>query len=62
MSFSSEIKDIIINAPYKNQCCRRALVQGAAVAKAQLGDNGNMLLNVEKLEYAEFISALIKQI
>ncbi len=62
MSFSSEIKDIIINAPYKNQCCRRALVQGAAVAKARLGDNGNILLNVEKLEYAEFISALIKQI
>ena len=61
MSFSSELKDQIVNGAYKSQCCRRSILYGALFAKAYLRD-GKIILSVEKYSYAEFLSKLIKEI
>ena len=60
MSFSSEQKSAIIEKNSKSACCRRALLHGALFAKAHM-DGDEIVLSVERREYAAFIAKLIKE-
>ena len=61
MSFSGEQKNEIILQTPKSVCCRRAFLQGVLAARA--ADNcGEITLSVEKIEYANYISELVKEI
>ncbi|MBQ7356723.1 MAG: DNA-binding protein WhiA [Clostridia bacterium] len=60
MSFSYEQKRTIITSVYKSVCCRRALLSGVLFAKGELSDDG-ISLRLEKREYADFVSALIRE-
>ena len=60
MSFSSDIKNEIMCATYKNACCRRALLNGIISAKGTASD-GIVSFNTENLETAAFANALIKE-
>lgn len=60
MSASHNLKNEIIEQHYRSACCRRALLYGALFAKGQ-ADDGIVTLNVERREYADFLSHLIKE-
>ena len=59
MSFSSDIKNEIMRATYKNACCRRALLDGMLAAKG-IASDGTVSFNTENLETAAFANTLIK--
>ncbi len=58
MSYSSNIKDTIINEPYKNVCCRRSFLLGVASTKWKYIDN-KISFTLEKDEYCQFVLPLI---
>jgi DNA-binding protein WhiA len=60
MSFSSLQKSEIIEQQYKNQCCRRALINGIMAAKAKTL-NGVVDISLGSLEIAEFAAKLISE-
>lgn len=61
MSFNSELKEQIITAQYKTQCCKRSLIYGMLFAKGECtGDR--ITLTLEKELYAEFAARLIKEV
>ncbi len=61
MSFCSEQKAEIINAQYKNRCCRRALLSGILSAKAVLND-GIIELRLADADAVKFTSDLMAEI
>ena len=58
MSFSYSVKTEIMHAAYRNQCCRRSLLNGILFAKARSNDS-IISFNIENTETAEFSSGLI---
>ena len=60
MSVSSEQKNEIIQHSYKSSCCRRALLSGILFAKGK-ADGKRVTLSLEKNEYADFASKLIRE-
>ena len=60
MSLSQDHKKTIIEHHYKSSCCRRALLFGAMFAKGRAEDK-TVTISVEKSEYAEFLSRIIKE-
>ena len=61
MSFSSDIKSEIINASFKNPCCRRAFIFGVYSAKGY-NDGEYTLCRTENAEKATFLSEYIEEI
>lgn len=61
MSVSYEVKKIIISEQYRNICCRRALLNGILAAKAIIGEDNNIYINLDKEEQVIFIASLIKE-
>ena len=61
MSFSSELKETIINSAYKSACCRRSLLLGALLAKGD-ADGADIEIKLEKTEYCEFLAQYISEI
>ncbi len=59
MSYSSTIKDTIINEPYRSACCRKAFLCGIASAKWTFDDE--IVFTLEKDEYCEFVNPLISE-
>lgn len=60
MSVSAEQKQEIIEYSYKSSCCRRAILSGILFAKGSAEDK-TVTLSVERMEYAEFISGLVRE-
>lgn len=60
MSFSYNVKSEIMNTPYKNQCCRRSMLNGILYSKASLSDSF-ICFNTENTETAEFSLSLIAE-
>ena len=60
VSLSHDLKNEILKQHYKSSCCRRALLYGAMFAKGNV-ENGVVTVSVEKKEYAEFLSKLVKE-
>ena len=58
MSFLSDVKSQIIAQPYKNVCCRRAILYGFAVAKGRAKDQ-SIQISLENAECIEFLSSLV---
>lgn len=61
MSFSSELKETIINSVYKSACCRRSLLLGALLAKGE-AVGADIEIKLEKTEYCNFLSHPIEEI
>lgn len=61
MSFTNELKKQIISDIYKKNCCRRSLLNGALCAKGSLDENGEISINVDSTETADFLKLLIKE-
>lgn len=61
MSLSHDLKDEIIKAHYKSSCCRRAFLYGALFAKGKC-EEGKVVISVEKKEYSEFLSRIVKEL
>ncbi len=61
MSFSSELKEKIIEENIKNPCCKRAFVNGMLFGKAQL-DDGVLKLNVSSDNIMGFVLGIIEEI
>ena len=62
MSFSSDVKQTVIEAQYRSLCCRRAFLDGVLLAKAAVDGKRSVSVNLEKLEYAEYVSKYVKEI
>ena len=60
MSFSTDQKLEIIEHTYKSSCCRRALLSGVLFARAGI-ESGNVIIKLEKIEFADFVSKLIME-
>lgn len=60
MSASHELKKEIIEQQYKSACCRRAFLCGVLFAKGEVSVK-DVLISVEKMEYADFIASLIRE-
>ena len=60
MSFSSETKASLISQPYKNACCRRAVLNGMLFSKGTIQD-GNVFLSLENSGVVDFFSLLVKE-
>ncbi|MBQ4071678.1 MAG: DNA-binding protein WhiA [Clostridia bacterium] len=60
MSYSSDLKQTIMNEPYKASCCRKAFVQGILSSKASIVDS-ECRFNLEKDEHATFVLPLISE-
>ena len=58
MSFSSEVKNEIMQQPYKSLCCRHALLQGAIIGKGILFDGNRIECRVENDAVSEYLLAL----
>ncbi|MBQ9070297.1 MAG: DNA-binding protein WhiA [Clostridia bacterium] len=61
MSFSSDVKDTVINSPYKSSCCRRALLQGILAAKGYVANDKYVYINFEKKNTIDLVLTLIKE-
>ena len=60
MTFLTERKQEIINTPYKNACCRRALLSGIIFAKGEsCGDE--ISVRLANRNFAEFTSILVRE-
>lgn len=62
MSFSSELKDYIIENQYKNACCRRSLLWGILCAKGQVDENFVLRLSVDGENTIKLIQTLLGEI
>jgi len=60
MSASHELKNEIITQQYKSACCRRAFLLGVIFAKGEV-DVKNVFISLEKLQYVDFVSQLIRE-
>ena len=60
MSFLSERKEEILTQPYKNVCCRRALISGVLFSKGLIRD-GDIVISLENEEISSFVGLLIKE-
>lgn len=60
MSFLTDLKAQIISQPYKNPCCRRAMINGIIFAKGRLVD-GEILIALESSQVVTFAATLIKE-
>ena len=60
MSFLSDIKEQIISQPYKNACCRRAMLSGILFAKGSVTD-GEISIALENKDTADYASVLVKE-
>ena len=60
MSFLQELKNQIISQPYKNVCCRRALLNGVVFAKGKL-QGEIIVISLENGDVIEFVSGLIRE-
>jgi len=58
MSFSSVQKSEIISQTLKNACCRKAMLQGMLVSRAEL-DHGMITLSLDGMDTAEFFGNLV---
>ena len=62
MSFCSVQKcEIIADIP-KSSHCRRAFILGVIVAKAEVADNGNVVISLENRDFATAISQYVREI
>ena len=61
MSASYEVKKMIMDSNYKNQCCRRALLQGILASKATVAEERKILITFEKEEQIFFFGNLIRE-
>ncbi len=61
MSFSSEIKEQIMQESCKRPCCRRALLRGAVFARGELREDG-ICLRLGAKEIAAYLSGLTEEI
>ena len=60
MSFSTETKSSLISQPYKNACCRRALLNGILFSKGFVRD-GSVCVLLENGEVIEYFLTLVKE-
>ena len=60
MSFSSETKSSLISQPYKNACCRRAVLNGILFAKGHV-ENGRVCVFIENDEVIRYFGLLVKE-
>lgn len=59
MSASYEVKRAIMESQYKNQCCRRALLQGILSSKAIVDEEKRICITFEKEEQVAFFEKLV---
>ena len=61
MSFSSDLKQTIIDHKFKNACCRRSLLLGALSAKAHITKENEISFNADGSNTIDYISDLIHE-
>lgn len=61
MSVSYEVKKMIMESQYKNQCCRRALLQGILTSKAVIEEERLICITLEKEEQVSFYGNLVRE-
>ena len=59
MSFSSDLKQTIIDHKFKNACCRRSLLLGALSAKAHIDKENEISFNADGSNTIDYISDII---
>ena len=59
MSAAYEVKKTIMESQYKNQCCRRALLQGILASKAVLDEKNRICVTFETEEQVAFFGKLV---
>ena len=60
MSFSTDTKSLLISQPYKNACCRRAVLNGILFSKGYVED-GSIFVSLENSEVAQYFCVLVKE-
>ena len=60
MSFSTDTKSTLISQPYKNACCRRAVLNGILFSKGCVTD-GKVCVFLENAEVTQYFCLLVKE-
>lgn len=60
MSFSTETKALLISQPYKNPCCRRAVLNGILFSKGWIHDE-KICVSLENSEVIKYFGLLVKE-